>query len=252
MKISVVIPCFPPHIKYINTCINSLNKQTYKPDEIIIALSQTTEEHSINIYNNLKSDMHIKILSTKEKQYAGQNRNRGAIEAIYDIISFIDVDDEIHPQKLEIVKYIFETYKPKMFIHSYIWKSSKFEKYDYDSIKIYESDDIFSATFIDKIRNKENEYNINGQASAGAKIKIKNYTNDDIHHGHVSIDRNIVDEVKYEDIISGQDAIFCRDVLWKYNNTIFSPMKLVNFKFDSKNCKNKCKWYGLDYDNIYK
>lgn len=249
MNISVVVPCFPPHIKYINGCIESLKKQTHKPNEVIIALSQTTKEEANTLQHELNNELfNIIVLPTEEKQYAGQNRNRGALIASNEIISFIDVDDETHPQKLEIVKIVFEKYNPKMFIHSFSWKSSNFVVHDIDKIDVINSDKIFDATFGDPpVRNKKLEYTENGQGNK--KLVIPNY--DEIHHGHVSISKDVITEIKYEDILSGQDSIFCRDVLWKYNNTIFSPARLVNFKFDAKNCKNKCKWYKLDYAKIY-
>lgn len=249
MKISVVVPCFPPHIKYIDECIISLKKQTYKPDEVIIALSQTTKDEANFLLTKINDQtLNIIILPTEEKQYAGQNRNRGALMASNEIVSFIDVDDESHPQKLEIIKYVFETHNPKMFIHSYNWKSSKFEVYDMTNISIIKSNDIFVTTFGDPPnRNKKLEYTKCGQGKD--QLKIPGYT--EIHHGHVSIAKNIIYDLKYENIISGQDSVFCRDVLWKYNETLFSPLKLVNFKFDAKNCKNKCKWYDLDYDSTY-
>lgn len=237
MKISVVIPIFPPHVNFLEDSIKSLEKQTYKPDEIIIALSETNLEQSNEIINNIKSDLNIIMLPTTEKQYAGQNRNRGALIAKNEIICFIDVDDESHPQKLEIVKHIFEKYDPNMFIHRFLEKK-EFTLYNIDDIEIVDSSVIFNDTFGNPPDRKH-------VIPGGSDKQICVGTQDRIHHGHVSVNKRIFNEVKYNDDFMGQDAEFCRSVLWKYNNTLYSSLELVNFKFDKKNHKRKEKWYKI-------
>lgn len=240
MKLSVVVPCFPPHIKFLESCITDLKKQTYSNFEIIIALSETSNDIALQLENKLQSILPIKILATLDKQYAGQNRNRGGKYASGDIICFIDVDDFTHPQKLEFVNYVFEKYNPKMFLHAYLWKNQNFTIVEeFDNIILESSQKIFDQTFgipstRDYIKEALPETNI--------CLKLDNY---EFHHGHVSIHKSVLDSITYNDRLSGQDSIFCRDVLWSFNNTLYSPLKLVSFMFDKKNYIRKLKHYKL-------
>ena len=82
--VSVVIPCYPPHIKHLHSLISSLYKHTLIPDEIIVAVSESTNE-----LLDFKSTFPIvKVITTIEKKTAGENRNRGADVAISKYIAF--------------------------------------------------------------------------------------------------------------------------------------------------------------------
>ena len=69
-NISICIPCYPPHKKLLETCIESISKQTVLPDEIIIAISETTNNEANNMldtYNKLYPNLNIKISNTNLK-----------------------------------------------------------------------------------------------------------------------------------------------------------------------------------------
>ena len=48
---SCVIPCFPPHLKHLNNCFEQIKKQSLLPKEVILAVSETTNQDAKNIYD---------------------------------------------------------------------------------------------------------------------------------------------------------------------------------------------------------
>ena len=69
-KISVIIRTFN-EARWINYCITSLEKQTVKPDEIIVVDNGSTDG-TIHILKNIKN---IKVLNFKKKYYPGKMLN---------------------------------------------------------------------------------------------------------------------------------------------------------------------------------
>ena len=55
----------------------------------------------------------------EQKKYASAKRNRGANLAKGKIITFMDADDKMHPEKLYFVNKYFNLYQPKLITHSY-------------------------------------------------------------------------------------------------------------------------------------
>ncbi|MFK5985948.1 MAG: glycosyltransferase family A protein [Pseudomonadota bacterium] len=224
-NISIVIPCYPPDIEslFINS-ISSLEHSTIFPYEVIIALSETDESQAQELEQRIKKTtrLNISILATTEKQYAGENRNRGALAAKSDTIMFFDADDEAHPQKIEITKIIFDLYKPKMMTHHFLWASRKFEQYDTNCLNIIKPETIYEYTL--------------GKKSDSQWIFSDRYATDKWggnevhpHHGHVAIDKSVILQVQYSADPRGQDAKFCVDVLKTFKNTIDIKANLVNY-----------------------
>lgn len=96
MKLSVIIPVFNSD-KYLNECLESVFKQSYKNMEVIIINDGSTDESEIIIkkYQKKYKDK-IKYISIANHGQA-YARNLGLKEAIGDIITFLDSDDYINP-----------------------------------------------------------------------------------------------------------------------------------------------------------
>lgn len=96
--VSVIIPCYED-ASTLSRAIDSVLNQSAKISEIIVVNDcspQSSEiEKIIARYSNL-----IYIKNEKNKGLAA-SRNIGVNAATGDIISFLDADDELHPQKIE-------------------------------------------------------------------------------------------------------------------------------------------------------
>lgn len=99
-KISVIIPVYNVE-KYIRQCLESVINQTYKNLEIII-VNDGTKDNSMKIVEEYLSDERIKIIN-KENGGLSSARNRGMEEATGEYIYFLDSDDWIELNTIEIL-----------------------------------------------------------------------------------------------------------------------------------------------------
>ncbi|MCS7109197.1 MAG: glycosyltransferase [Candidatus Micrarchaeota archaeon] len=85
MNISVVIPALNEE-KYIESCLKSIKKQTYKPLEIIVC-DGNSEDRTREIAKKYADKVVI-----EKKRSAAAERQKGAMIAKGDVIAFIDSD----------------------------------------------------------------------------------------------------------------------------------------------------------------
>ncbi|MBQ8750501.1 MAG: glycosyltransferase [Alphaproteobacteria bacterium] len=99
-KVSVLMPVYNVE-KYLNRCLDSLYNQTFKDFEIIAINDGSTDNSPKILEEYTKKDNRIKII-TQENQGLSMARNNGLKLAKGEYIYFLDSDDAIHPQCLEI------------------------------------------------------------------------------------------------------------------------------------------------------
>lgn len=99
-KISVIIPVYNVE-RYLPQCLNSVVGQTFQDIEIICVNDGSTDNSGKILEQYASKYCKIKVI-TKENQGASVARNTGLDIAAGDWISFVDSDDIVHPQMLEI------------------------------------------------------------------------------------------------------------------------------------------------------
>ena len=98
-KISVIVPVYNVE-DYLDRCINSIVKQTYKNLEIILVDDGSTDS-SYKICNEwAKKDERIKVLHNKNEGVS-KARNVGIDASTGDFIAFVDSDDYIEETMFE-------------------------------------------------------------------------------------------------------------------------------------------------------
>ena len=100
MRIGVAIPCFIKHISKCHELLESINQQTRLPDQVVVSCSSSKPED----FFHRDYKFPLKIIITGAKQNTAQNRNAAAKLLDTDIITFMDADDLMHPQRLEIIE----------------------------------------------------------------------------------------------------------------------------------------------------
>lgn len=101
MKISVIIPIYNAEA-YLERCILSILNQTYQDVELI-AVNDGSTDHSLEILQELLADKrHCKIINQTNQGVSGA-RNTGIVHAIGTYLAFIDSDDFVAPNYLEIL-----------------------------------------------------------------------------------------------------------------------------------------------------
>lgn len=97
--ISVIIPVYNVE-KYLNVCIQSIVKQTYKNLEIIL-IDDGSSDQSPKICDNwVKNDSRIRVIH-QDNQGAAMAKNQGLEIASGDLITFVDSDDCIKENAYE-------------------------------------------------------------------------------------------------------------------------------------------------------
>lgn len=99
--ISVIVPIYNVE-EYLPTCIESILNQTYKDLEILLIDDGATDNSGKICDEYAKRDNRCIVIHQQNKGLSGA-RNTGLNHATGEYISFIDGDDYIHPQMLEIL-----------------------------------------------------------------------------------------------------------------------------------------------------
>ena len=98
VNISIVMPAFNSE-KYINEAIDSVLAQSYQHWELIVVDDASTDS-SFKLAEYYK-DSRIRVIRNNENVGVAGSRNRGAREAKWDWIAFLDSDDLWRADKLE-------------------------------------------------------------------------------------------------------------------------------------------------------
>lgn len=107
-KISVVVPVYNVE-RYLKRCIDSIINQTYRNLEIILVNDGSTDDSQLICESYLEKDFRINLVN-KINAGLGMARNTGIENATGEIILFIDGDDYIDHNMVEILyKEMLET-----------------------------------------------------------------------------------------------------------------------------------------------
>jgi len=188
MKIGVAIPCYYGHISHLTDLLNSIEKQTCKPDKVIVSSSSTKE-----LFKTKQYSFPLEIIITEGHKNAAQNRNIAANKLNdMDYITFMDADDIMHPQRIEILLKVFQETNCDIILHNFLMNDYNFNH----------------------IENIDYRINELIQCSSGCirHIDFYKYQSQLIHHSQSSIKKYIFDIVKYpeeKEYYSREDCVFC-------------------------------------------
>lgn len=99
--ISVIIPVYNCE-KYLKRCLDSVRFQTFSDFEVIIVNDGSTDESLHICLEYQKEDPRFVVYSQANKGQAAA-RNKGISVAMGQWVHFVDADDAIHPQMLELL-----------------------------------------------------------------------------------------------------------------------------------------------------
>lgn len=118
MKIALIIPSWIEDKERIPFLLESIEKQTRKPDIVVLCISSIPLDMEISFPG---FSLPLQIEKTEKQHTAAQNRNRGIllVKEDYDILSFMDSDDHMHPQRLEYIERAFQESNYSGIVHGY-------------------------------------------------------------------------------------------------------------------------------------
>jgi glycosyltransferase involved in cell wall biosynthesis len=180
MKLGVAIPCFYGHLNKLIELLDSIECQTILPSQVVVSCSSTNFE----VYKSYSFP--LQIITTKENKNAAQNRNIAAIHlSEMDYITFIDADDIMHPQRIEILLHVIKLHNSEIILHNYT-ESEPMEPID--TIQI----DTNTLIPID-----------GGIAHVDKNDVFK------IQCSHVTVKDTILEQVKFPEECVHSDSVFC-------------------------------------------
>lgn len=97
-RISLIIPCYRDAAT-IARALDSVSRQTRPVDEVILVNDCSPETQEIE--QVLQAYPHILYIKNPVNIGLAATRNRGVSAADGDVVTFLDADDELHPQKIE-------------------------------------------------------------------------------------------------------------------------------------------------------
>lgn len=104
-KISIIIPVYNSE-KYLKYCLDSILNQTFNDFEVI-AINDGSKDNSLNILNEYKNKLNIKIINQSNSGVA-KAREVGIENSTSPYIAFIDSDDYIDNDYLEKLIFTIE------------------------------------------------------------------------------------------------------------------------------------------------
>ena len=195
MKIGVAIPCYYGHIENLYFLLDSIQSQTVLPNKVIVSSSSTLFFENKKVYS-----FQLEVIISEEKKNAAENRNIAASRLLdMDYITFIDADDIMHPQRIEVLLEVIKNYNSDIILHNYFDESE------------------LSVNIFDKIQNITVMTHTLIQSWSGCITHINGYndTIDRIHHSQVTVKKNIFEQIKFPEEIEfnrKEDCVFCHRV----------------------------------------
>lgn len=148
MTFSIIVPIFNAE-KYIRRCIESILCQTYSDFEVIL-IDDGSNDHSLDIcLEYSRKDSRVKVIQQKNKGVSSA-RNAGIEKSTGNWIIFIDADDRIAKNALEISAEVLSKNKQ---IDTIAWGSNFENKDSIKQLIKYEDDKIFTNIEFLKIPN---------------------------------------------------------------------------------------------------
>jgi glycosyltransferase involved in cell wall biosynthesis len=195
----------------LNQTLSCFRVQESKPDEVIIVGNNLRE---IKVDNSA-----IRTFAEPTRRSPSFNRNKGAEIASGDVIIYHDVDDLPHPQKIHFIKKAFLEHDVDAFVHGF--SEGTMYPYRYGDLEIER---------ISKIKQ-------------GQYLHSDICTDGDLHHGHLSIKKDLVTKYQYnEDIYFGEDADFIKRVFLAGHHVAYGNHKLINYQ---PSYKTDRRWYNV-------
>lgn len=108
-KISIVVAVYNAE-KTLKKCIESLLNQTYENTEIIL-VNDCSKDNSLDICNEYsKANDNVKVISNERNSGVSDTRNNGIDNSTGEYICFVDSDDYVESNYIEVLYYYYQKY----------------------------------------------------------------------------------------------------------------------------------------------
>jgi len=212
ITIGVAIPCYQGHLEALGNLLESINLQSRKPDMVIVSCSSAVS--CINPYSSTNYSFPFDIIFHYEVKNAAENRNIAASHLTTDVITFIDADDTMHPQRIAVIETCFTKYQHiAILMHNH--NMSPNEPFEH-----YENLDCFQFNKLFKCKNGSTQHR--DYLYMGI-----------IHNGQPSVPRDVFMTAPFDESLSSygkEDTLFCTRIITMFpEQTAYCPYQLSGY-----------------------
>lgn len=128
--ISIIIPTYFPRVSELDRMLRSIARQTFKDFEVIVVDDCTPQpygEKKKKVCEKYKKHMDISYYRHTPNRGAPYSRNFGARKAKYSYLCFVDDDDELLPERLEVQYGFMSKPENKQYDVTYVWGKEYYE-----------------------------------------------------------------------------------------------------------------------------
>ena len=234
--VSIIVPVYNKE-KYLEKCIESILNQTYRKLELILVNDGSTDKSLKICKNYQKQDNRIKIINFNSNKGVSFARNQGLKAVTGDYIGFVDADDTIRSDMLEM---------------------------QLNDIVRYGADIVQCGAIIN---GKNETLNDRIQFYQGNQYIMKTLLNNWIITPYVwdkLFDKNLISEIKFnEKFEKNEDQLFVYQAIKNSDKFITNNLPLYNYTYAKKDSltnkfsfkTDKCKLIYLEelkeYINTY-
>ena len=218
--LSVIIPVYNAE-KYIEDCLESIIKQTYKNLEIILVDDGSTDNSYKLCENYMSKDNRIKVFH-KENGGVSSARNLGIDNASGEYITFVDIDDSLSADMYEKMMTKLISEKADICVCNYqeVLKNKKvLSKHDY-SFGCFEKEEVLRGYLNDKF-----------SPYVWDKIYKLNIVKENKFNSHVLVCEDALFNLNI--CFYAKKIVAIDEYLYMYNKTNFQSLtKTLSRKFD--------------------
>lgn len=207
--IGLAICAYKGHIPHLKRLFASIEAQTRKPDMVVVSCSSTEPDEMPYLPESYSFPLFIYTHSGYKN--CAQNRNYAVSMLTTDIISFMDADDIMHPQRMEIILDSFTKYDICIFMHNFK---------PFELIPFEDQEQSVSFSPLSTYHFVLNRLYRCPWGSTQVRHEVPGKPGD-IQNGHVSVLRSIFKEISFRETAEyhrRDDTIFATDVITKYPN----------------------------------
>ncbi len=220
-KISVIIPVYNVE-KFLSECLDSVLKQTFKDVEIICVNDGSKDSSGIILNKYATRYPQIKVI-TQKNQGSSVARNAALDIAQGEYIYFMDSDDWIHPQCLEILYHATQKYKAQMVTFN-IERDVPEESTKRKRFKRYKVDEVPHVVTNDPIKF----FNINSPKCIFSSVCLK------LTH------RSLFKSIRFpKGIHNAEDMLVTSLILKSSPRTVIIPEKLYFYRQNSSSVTHR-------------
>ncbi|CAD6364620.1 glycosyltransferase [Shewanella profunda] len=231
--ISIIIPIYKVE-RFLERCLNSVLAQTYNDFEVICINDGSPDNCDLILAEYEKNDNRIKVIN-QVNQGPSVARNAGLSSARGDYVYFIDPDDAIQPQTLEIAFLLAKKHQADLVVWQRVY-SNGLGKPD----KIFDLKKIDAVIITDPLYHKSKRHN-----KIGSVVWNKLYK------------RELLKDIFFIPGIHYEDISFSFSVIAKRPKTVIIPTPLYLYtKFEESITQQKptlkiINDYHIAIDSIY-